>query len=299
MRDVYAAIDQLVLTEPFSVSETCRILEVSRSGFWSWKGEAKSRRQQEDQELIPLIQEVFWHHRRRYGARRITQELQRRDIACGVARVARLMKTLGIKAIQPRSFAPKTTESGHTLGYNANLLARRDPPTKINEVWVADITYVPLRIKQFGYLALLMDLYSRRIIGWEYASRMTGELVLSALYRAINLRQPEAGVIHHSDRGGQYASKKYRGVLRRSQMQQSMSAAGNCYDNAFMESCFGTVKTELQLTDYANHTAAVHELSEYLRYYNLERRHSALDYDTPIEFEQRLTKESITPAMPK
>lgn len=296
---MYAAVDQLVLTEQFSVSETCRVLEVSRSGFWSWKREASSRRQQDDEELMPLIQEVFWHHRRRYGARRITQELHRRDIACGVARVARLMKTLGIKAIQPKSFTPKTTDSGHNLGYNANLLADRDPPTRINEVWVADITYIALRTRGFGYLALIMDLCSRRIIGWEYASTMTDELVLSALKRAINLRQPEAGVIHHSDRGGQYASRKYRGVLRRAEAQQSMSAAGNCYDNAFMESCFGTIKTELQLVDYADHTAAVHELSEYLRYYNLERRHSSLAYDTPIEFEQRMTKKPITPAMPK
>lgn len=267
MREIYASVDQLVLAEGYSVSEVCRILEVSRSGFAAWRSHQTSRRERRDRALLPEIAEIFWHHRRRYGARRIAAELRRRDIACGVARVARLMKTAGLRAIQPKSFTPRTTESRHMLGYSPNLLGDRQPPESINEVWVGDITYIPLRSGRFGYLALLMDLFSRRIVGWEYASSMDDELVLAALRRAIAQRQPEAGLIHHTDRGGQFASSRYRAVLRRAQMQQSMSAAGSCYDNAFLESCFGTVKTELQLVDYADHSAAVRELGEYVRYY--------------------------------
>lgn len=141
---------------------------------------------------------------------------------------------------------------------------------------------------RFGYLAVLMDLCSRKIVGWEFGSSMTEDLVLGALRRAIRERQPDAGLIHHTDRGGQYAGKRYREVLRRSEMPQSMSAAETCYDNAFMESCFGTLKTELELVEYANGSEAARELAAYIRYYNAERRHSALGYVSPAEFERHL-----------
>jgi transposase InsO family protein len=216
-------------------------------------------------------------------------ELASEGIACGVARVARLLKTQGFRAIQPKSSRPRTTQSRHRLGYNQNLLLGREAPEGINEVWVGDITYIPLSGRRgpgrFGYLALLMDLWSRRIVGWEYGSTMDEELVLGALRRAIRERQPPAGLIHHTDRGGQYAGKRYREVLRRAGMCQSMSAAESSYDNAFMESCFGTVKTELELVEYADGPEAVRELSEYIRYYNVERRHSSLGYVSPAEYE--------------
>jgi putative transposase len=293
VRDVYAGVDQIVLRDGFAAAPVCDLLEVSRSGFYAWRSKQDSQRDRRDQELVPVIQEVFWHHRRRYGARRIAVELSSRGIACGVARVARLLKTQGLKAIQPKSFQPRTTESRHGLGYNANLLVGREAVVEINEVWVADFTYIPLAARtsrgRFGYLALLMDLCSRRIVGWEYGSSMDEELVLGALRRAIRERQPGPGLIHHSDRGGQYAGQRYRGVLRRSGMRQSMSAAANCYDNAFMESCFGTVKTELELVDYASDFEASRELSSYVRYYNVERRHSALGYVSPAEFERQQT----------
>lgn len=293
MRDVYVGIDQIVLREGFPASAVCDLLETSRSGFYAWRSGQESQREQRDQELVPFIEEVFWRHRRRYGARRISVELSSRGIACGVARVARLMKRLGFRAIQPKSYRPRTTESRHRLGYSQNLLTGRAAPTSLNEVWVGDITYIPLATRtssgRFGYLALLMDLCSRRIVGWEYGSSMSDDLVLGALRRAVRARQPGRGLIHHSDRGGQYASKRYRDVLRRSGMQQSMSAAGNCYDNAFMESCFGTVKTELELVEYANGPEAVRELTEYIRYYNGSRRHSSLGYVAPAEFERQLT----------
>jgi putative transposase len=206
-----------------------------------------------------------------------------------VARVARLLKTQGLRAIQPKSFRPKTTDGRHRLGYNSNLLLGRSPPDHINEVWVGDITYIPLATRtskgRFGYLALLMDLYSRRIVGWQYGSSIDEDLVLGALRRAIQERQPAKGLIHHSDRGGQYAGREYRDVLRRSEILQSMSAANNCYDNAFMESCFGTVKNELELVEYRNGAEALRELMSYIRYYNGDRRHSSLGYNSPSQFE--------------
>jgi transposase InsO family protein len=292
VRDVYAGIDQLVIAEGFKAAKVCDLLEVSRSGFYAWRRGEESRREVQDRELIPRISAVFWRHRRRYGARRIAVELACEGIACGVARVARLLKTQGFQAIQPKSYRPRTTESRHRLGYNQNLLAGRAAPRGMNEVWVGDITYIPLSTwngsGRFGYLALLMDLWSRRIVGWEYGSSMDEDLVLGALRGAIRERQPAPGLIHHTDRGGQYAGKRYREVLRRAEMLQSMSAAENCYDNAFMESCFGTVKTELELVQYAEGPEAVRELSEYIRYYNVERRHSSLGYISPAEYESQL-----------
>lgn len=286
---MYAGIDQLVLVEGFAASRVCDLLEVSRSGFYSWRKCEESQRDRTDRALVPVIREIFWHHRRRYGARRLAVTLTARGLACGVARVARLLKMQGLQAIQPKSYKPRTTESRHRLGYNQNLLASRAPATRVNEIWVGDITYIPLAAgrttRHFGYLAILMDLYSRRIIGWDYHTLMDETLVLGALHKAIRERQPGPGVIHHTDRGGQYASKRYREILRRSGMCQSMSGAENCYDNAFMESCFGTLKTELELVEYPSNSEAVREISSYIRYYNADRRHSSLGYTTPIEFE--------------
>jgi transposase InsO family protein len=282
---VYAAIDQLVTGGGLAVTAVCETLAVSRSGFYAWQEEREGVRARRDRELMPWIRDIFWRHRRRYGARRIAQELSSMQEPCGVTRVARLLKTQGLRAIQPKSFRPRTTESRHRLGYSPNLLRGRAAPMRVDEVWVGDITYIPLRGGSFGYLSLLMDLYSRRIVGWEFSESMTEPLVLSSLRSAIVSRQPEAGLIHHTDRGGQYAGGRYRGVLRRAGMRQSMSGAGNCYDNAFMESCFGTIKTELELTEYVDAVEAVRELSSYVHYYNVERRHSSLGYVTPAEFE--------------
>lgn len=284
---MYAAIDQIVLAGSVAASQVCDVLAVSRSGFYAWRRSALSLREQKDQALIPIIHDIFWSHKRRYGARRMAAELRRRDILCGVGRVAKLLKSQGLRAIQPKSFKPQTTASRHRLGYNDNLLADRPAPSKINEVWVGDITYIPLRTSRFGYAALLVDLYSRRIAGWSYRSLMNEDLVIEALREAIAARQPAAGLIHHSDRGGQYAAGRYRAILRRAQVLQSMSGADNCYDNAFMESCFGTLKTELQLEDYAGDAEARREIGEYVDYYNNRRLHSSLGYVTPSEFERQ------------
>jgi transposase InsO family protein len=232
-----------------------------------------------------MIRSIFQEHKRRYGARRIAVELSERGAACSRRRVGRLMEEMELVAIQPKSFQPRTTDSRHTLGYSPNLLIDAPPPEAIDHVWVGDITYVPLLGSEFLYLALLMDRYSRRIVGWDLADHLREPLVLAALQAAIVLRQPPPGLIHHSDRGGQYAGAEYRRMLTRARMLQSMSRAGDCYDNAFMESCFGTVKTELEMKPYRNKRVARKEIPDYIRYYNTRRRHSALEYLTPEEFE--------------
>jgi putative transposase len=269
------------------VSLLCETLDVSRSAYYAWRQNECSQRAREDNRMRPMIGSIFREHKRRYGARRIAFELAERGETCSRRRVSRLMEEMELVAIQPKSFQPRTTDSRHTLGYSPNLLIDAPPPEAIDQVWVGDITYVPLSGGDFLYLALLMDLYSRRIVGWDLQDHMQEGLVLAALRAAIALRQPPPGLIHHTDRGGQYAGGEYRSMLARARMLQSMSRGNDCYDNAFMESCFGTIKTELEMKPYRNEQVARKEIPDYIRYYNTRRRHSALKYRIPEEFEHR------------
>ena len=287
MSEVYAAIRQL--EESFPVSMLCESLNVSRSAYYAWREDGVSARKRDDHRLRPLIRGIFREHRRRYGARRIAVELSARDESCGRRRVGRLMEEMGLVAIQPKSFKPRTTDSRHSLGYSPNLLLDAPPPDGINQLWVGDITYVPLVGGEFLYLAMLMDRFSRRIVGWDLQDHMRELLVLAALRAAIAMRQPRPGLIHHTDRGGQYAGAQYRKMLARAGMAQSMSRADNCYDNAFMESCFGTLKTELEMEAYPNAHVARKEIPDYIRYCNTRRRHSALDYLTPEAYEAKIS----------
>jgi len=269
----------------FATATLCEVLDVHRSGYYAWQRGGQCRRAREDAELKPLIREIFWEHKRRYGARRISHELSSRRKCCGVGRVGRLLREMELKAIQPKTFRPRTTDSRHRLGYSPNLLLTSPPPSDINQTWVGDITYIPLENGLFLYLATLLDLYSRRIVGWELRDHMKESLVLAALRSAIVLRGPGADLLHHTDRGGQYAGKEYRRVLQRAAMRQSMSRADSCYDNAFMESCFGTIKMELEMKSYESAAVARREIGQYIRYYNTRRLHSALGYSTPEQFE--------------
>jgi len=283
---VYTAVEDIAGRDDFATAAVCDVVEVSRSAYYAWRNGAPSERQEQEEEIIPLVRALFWKHRRRYGARRLALDLRDLGHPCSPRRVARIMKDQGLRAIQPKSFVPKTTDSKHGLGYSPNLLIDAPAPTKIDELWVGDITYVPLRGGSFCYLAILMDRYSRYIVGWYLDETMTENLVLPVLRMAIGDRQPRANLIHHTDRGGQYASTRYRALLRRAAFRQSMNRADNCYDNAFMESCFGTIKTELEMTEYDNHRIARCEIGDYIEYYLTERKHSALGYLTPQQFEQ-------------
>jgi putative transposase len=273
------------------VSFVCDVLGIQRSSYYAHQRRPLSVRRQ-DLELKPLIQRIFWRHRRRYGARRIRIELAARGRRCSVRRIRRLMAEMSLEPIQPRSFRPRTTQSRHQLGYSPNWVLNAPPPNDVDRVWVADITYIPLKTGKFVYLALLMDLFSRRVVGWRLDDHMTESLVLDALRNAIANRQPRPDLIHHSDRGGQYAGRQYRQMLTRSGMQQSMSRQADCYDNAFMESCFGTIKRELEMTPYANMPAALAAVTEFVRYYNIVRRHSSIAYLSPAEFERQHAQRS-------
>jgi putative transposase len=278
----------IVQENAWATATVCAVLDVSRSAYYAWCERVPSLRDQREAELTPFVRAVFWDHRRRYGARRIVAVLADMGEVCSPRWVAKVMKNQGLRAIQPKSFVPKTTDSRHHLGYSPNLILDTPEPCRVNQLWVGDITYVPLRGGAFCYLATLMDRYSRDIVGWDLAETMTDQLTLAALRMAIRERQPLADLVHHTDRGGQYASARYRAVVKRACMLQSMSRAGNVYDNAFMESCFGTFKTELEMTEYDNCWAARRAIDEYIDYYRIERKHSALGYLSPTQFE-RLT----------
>lgn len=277
--------EQIAVDKRVSIDEVCACLSIPRSSFYEHRSPKTMTREHETKRLTPLVMDIFWKHRRRYGTRRIVEELNDGGITVCRRTVSKIMKTQGLRAIQPKSFTPKTTESRHRLGYSPNLLLQDFCLNAVNQLWVADITYVPLRGRRFAYLSMLMDRFSRRLIGWHLDVTMTEELVLRSLTAAIHSRRMTSDLIHHSDRGGQYAGKRFRAVLRRASIRQSMSRAADCYDNAFMESCFGTIKTELEMTEYESVGEADRELAEYFAYYNRDRKHSSIGYETPIQFE--------------
>jgi putative transposase len=283
---MYPAAQSIVEDEIASEREVCEFLEIARSPFQRWREFDLSSLEEDDKMMLPIIVSIFHAHRRRYGTRRIADELRDRGYYLGRRRIARLMEIAGVSAIQPKSFKPRTTDSRHKLGFNENLILDLKELRLPDQLWVGDITYVPIETIRFGYLAVLMDRFSRKVVGWKLGKDMTEQLVISALRQAIRERNPGPGLIHHSDRGGQYASTRYRAMIQRAAMKQSMSRAADCYDNAFIESCFGTIKTELEMTEYKNYDEASKEIRSYLTYYNLERKHSSIGYQTPFQFEQ-------------
>ena len=285
---MYPIVEVLARDEHFAVDHICVTLNLSRSAYYHWLQHEPSSREEEDVQLAMSVRTTFDKHKRRYGTRRIRSELADQGTRCGRRRIAKLMKTQRLRAIQPKSFVPKTTQSRHTLGYSPNLLLEEPEPTTLNQLWVGDISYIPLRGGVFCFLAMLMDRFSRRIVSWQLEKHMDEGLVLPVLLRAIRQRQPSPELIHHTDRGGQYAGHRYRAVLGRAEFRQSMSRPDNCYDNAFMESCFGTLKTELEMTEYDHQRTARRIIGDFIAYYNLERKHSALGYLTPHQFETRL-----------
>jgi putative transposase len=288
--ETYRFIANEATTYPVAI--LCRALGVSRSGYYAWK----ERPARQDQ-LAPQVEEVFWQNSRRYGSRRITAELREQTVI-GRHRVRRLMREQGLRAIQPRRFVPRTTDSRHGQRMSPNLLVEREIIVdRPRQVIVGDITYLPLQNGQWAYLATWMDLFSRKILGWQIASSMTAELVIEALKKAIIREHLPAGLIVHSDRGGQYVDAELRNLLKQHGFEQSMTRADETYDNAYAESLFSRYKTEL-LEDgaFTDLEQARSETFAYIEsYYNRTRRHSALGYLSPENFERAFDQRAQRP----
>jgi transposase InsO family protein len=274
-------------------------MQISRSAYYQYL-EVKAPTPEKQQMEVQIV-EVFKEHKRRYGIRRICSELKDKGTRIGKYKCRRVMQKHGLKAIQPRSFVPRTTDSRHPYPISPNLLLERPLPSKPNEVWVGDITYIPLLEGRWAYLSVWMDLYSRRVVGWQLDTHMREELVVISLKKALHTRRIQPGLIVHSDRGGQYAGREFRKGLVKQKINQSMSRADNPYDNAFMESYFSRFKAELLEEGMFDSLEDAHtEIFEYIEmYYNPKRKHSSLDYKSPMQYENQyfysLTKQVNCP----
>lgn len=267
----------------------CKVLELNRSSYYKRKNQGKGKRAQENQGFLARIKEVFIGSKERYGSPRITAELKRNGIICNKKRIARLMSKYGIAAKIFRKYR-NTTNSNHDKEKSANILGREFNRQRANEVWTGDITYI-ITEEGWLYLAVVIDIYSRKVIGWQLDTRMGSDLAERALRDALLDRRVEKGIIFHSDQGIQYASESFRKLLTDHGFIQSMSRRGNCYDNAITETFFHTLKTELmQRTKYKTREEARKSIFEYIEiFYNRKRLHSAIGYRPPVEFEE-LTK---------
>ena len=265
-----------------SIERMCQLAAVSRAGFYRSLRERKP--EEEDMDVRSAIQQIVVEHRRRYGYRRVAAELRRRGKAVNHKRVQRLMREDNLLAVQPKAFVV-TTDSKHPLEVHLNL-ASRMKLTGINQLWIADITYIRLH-REFVYLAVILDAYSRKVVGWELDRTLAARLAIAALEKAIAKRKPPPGLVHHSDRGVQYACDDYVGLLRQHQMIPSMSRPANPYDNASCESFMKTLKREEiyagQYLDIEDLRCNIEEFIDV--YYNRQRLHSALGYRPPEEFE--------------
>ncbi len=265
----------------------CEALEVSVSGYYAWVKRPESARHQENEQIVAQIKVIHQQSRETYGSPRIYLDLQEKGINCSENRVARLMKTHQIAAKRKRKFVA-TTDSKHDWPVAENKLNQEFQASKTNEKWVSDITYVSTK-EGWLYLAVVLDLFSRKVVGWSMDASMERELVMNALKMALQVRQPEKALLHHSDQGSQYASNDYQKLLRKASMECSMSRKGNCYDNAVVESFFATLKQELVYHQhYQTRKEAKQNIFEYIEvWYNRQRRHSTLGYLSPEQFENK------------
>jgi putative transposase len=273
-----------------SVRMMCRLLAVSRSGYYAWCHRGESARVHRNRRLGRLIRQVHLESRGVYGARKVHRELLTWGEACGRHRVARLMREAGLKGCPKRRFRARAdTPASHPLA--ANLLQQDFTAARVNERWASDITFISTR-QGWLFLAVVMDLYSRRIVGWAMDRRVGRHLVLDAMTMALGYRRPVLPLLHHSDRGPQYTSDDFRDLLDTHGIQCSMSARGHCYDNAPVESFFSLLKRErIRRRTYRTREEAKADVFDYIEvFYNRRRRHATLDYLSPVEFENQAMK---------
>ena len=267
----------------------CEVLQVSRSGFYAWRKRPASDRSRHHADVISEMKQIHSEdHKDVYGSPRMHQELVARDFEICEATVAKLMQQEGLTASTHRRFRVRTTDSNHTLPVAENTVNREFERYQPNEVWVSDLTYVPTKTGWL-YLVAIIDLYSRKVVGWSMGLEMTTDVFLSALEMALGRRGDVSGLTHHSDRGSQYCSHAFQSALRRNRIDCSMSRKGNCWDNAVSESFFATLKKELvHQCEYADQDAARASIFEYIEvFYNRVRRHSSLDGMSPEQFEHQ------------
>jgi putative transposase len=277
----------------FPIEALCHALAVSRSGFYAWQKRPLSVRQQEDETLKVAIRAAHTRTRESYGSRRLQVELAAEGFVAGRDRITRLRHEMDIRCKQKRKFRV-TTDSNHDFPVADNLLNQIFSPTAPNEVWVTDLTYIPTG-EGWLYLAGIKDVFTCEIVGYAMGERMTKELVGKALFRAVQTKRPAPGLIHHSDRGSQYCAHDYRQLLDQFEMKASMSRKGNCYDNAPMESFWGSLKNELvHHKRYATRDEAIASIREYIEiFYNRQRRHSRLGYLAPAVFANNFSKQVL------
>jgi len=272
------------------VKTMCQVLGMSESGYYAWRKRELSQRQVENERLTEQIAQAFLRGRQVYGRPRVHAELRAQGIRCGKHRVARLMRQAGLRAVQKRRRVC-TTDSRHSDPVAPNLLQRDFTASAPNRKWLTDITAV-WTAEGWLYLAVVLDVYSRLVIGWAMASHREESLVEAAWWMALGRRQPVEELIHHSDRGSQYTSRAYQAVLAQFQIQVSMSGKGDCYDNAMMESFFSSLKAEcVQHRSYQSYAEAKLSIFEWIEvFYNRQRRHSSLDYLSPVTYEEQQTQ---------
>ena len=274
----------------FRLGKMCQILEVSRSGYHKYLRNKMSRRRLENMLIAEEIKKIYEKKHGRYGSPRIYEEMRASGKRINRKRIARLMRINKIRAITKRKYKA-TTNSKHNKAVAENLLNQNFKSEELNRIWVSDITYIWTK-EGWLYLAVILDVCSRRIVGWAMSERIKANLVVSAIQQALLNRNPEEGLIFHSDRGSQYASEEVKSILEKNNIKQSMSGKGNCYDNAMAESFFHSLKTELIYhKNYTTREEAKNDIFEYIEiFYNRQRRHSAINYLTPVEFENKNIK---------
>lgn len=275
--------------QQYGVERMCRVLGVARSGYYAWQSRPSAERAEADQRLIEQIRWEYLASRKTYGSPRIVLALAGKGVVCSRHRVARLMRWGGLRARPRRQRRPITTQRALGVVPAPNRLNQDFTASAPNQKWVSDFTYIETA-EGWLFLAVVMDLYSRRVIGWAMSDTMDTALVVAALRMALLTRQPPAGLLHHSDQGGQYTATAYLDSLQSVQAELSMSRAGNCYDNAVVESFFSTLKTECVTGVFTSRATARSVIFEYLEvWYNRQRLHSTLGYCSPVDFELRLS----------